>query len=383
MYDHIENTRCLIDFDGTIANSLVWYNGALDEMLMGKLTDKHYIEHYKDFGDAYEIIPGSPWKRILSLLCRYLAKENLIGAKDSSNPYLPITYFYDLGTIDAMLCVAYDAKPVEHTSENIYMYKSADGALIGCVLDMLATSAHVAATIAYAEKNGYTDWKMLIPNEYVGLTSKDHSAYDDRFIYMNDVENALEAIFEQKACQIMSGLTFEQLGIAPVIEFCRRYKQAGGSLVIQSGSNKKIVVIMLDTLGIADLFDGVFCSPDLKIEETENMSPWTYKTLVMQQVMDNFADGRSCFVMGDTKGDAFGAYENALPFYLCWRGYPADPSHLTSAEGALGVEFFSDISQDLLDEHPGFEWFEKDIEKMMAFADAVGAGSVEPPRLSA
>lgn len=382
MHENVKNTRCLIDFDGTIANSLVWYNVALDEMFMGKLTDEHYIEHYKDFGDAYEIIPGSPWKRILSLLCRYLAKKDEVGAKDSSNPYLPMTYFYDMGVIDAMLLVAYDAEPIGHTPDNLYLYNTPEGTMIACVLDSLATLEHVKATEALAGENGCDDVKILVPNGYVALTADEQERCRDMFLYMPDVEDKLEEIFEQKACRIMEGLSFEQLGIAPVIEFCRRYKDAGGSLVIQSGSNKKIVETMLSTLGIDELFDEVLCSPDLGIEESADMSPWTYKTLVIRKAMDSFDDERACFVVGDTKGDAFGAYENALPFYLCWRGYPADPTKLSSAEGVLHVTEFSDISQELLDEHPGFEDFETDVDKMLDFADSVGKGEKTPPELS-
>ena len=95
-YD-FSNTRCFIDFDSTLANSLPKYNIVLDELVKGKLTDKHYIEYYQDFGDAYDIIPGSPWKAILRDLVEYhvthTAKEKGIESGTSEWTDLYFTSF--------------------------------------------------------------------------------------------------------------------------------------------------------------------------------------------------------------------------------------------------------------------------------------------------
>lgn len=378
MLDNIKNTRCLIDFDGTVANSLTWCNVALDEMLMGKVTDKHYIEYYKDFGDSFEIIPGCPWKRILSLLCAYLADERLIAVRDDSDPMLPKMLCYDLGPISTMLSVAYDADFLECTSDNIAYYKSAEGLLIGVSLMEIATMEDFTAVERQSHLLGCADWKLLPATGLFAKTDPSFDTASEHFLYIADVEDLLESIFEGKVVRIMSERTFDELAIAPVVEFCREYKEAGGSLVIQSGSNPAIISKILEVLGIESLFDGMFCSPMLGLGTERSASPWEYKSTVIAAARDCADDGRKCFVLGDTKGDAFGACENALPFILVWRGYPSDPAKLTSAEGTLAISEWIDCSEEVL-EGMDEKAMAREVATLMSFAESVGQGNVHVP----
>lgn len=371
MLDNIKNTRCLIDFDGTVANSLPWCNVALDEMFMPKLTERNYIEYYKEFGDAFEIIPGCPWKRILTMLCCYLAEDKTIGIKDDSNPLLPKSYYYDLGPVSAMLSVAYDADFIEHTPDNIAYYKNDEGLLVGVSLMDISGMEELEAVEEHAKSIDISNWKLLPITGLFAKTDPELDTDGEHFLYLEDVEDHMEEIFEGKVTRIMSERTFDELAITPVVEFCRAYKQAGGSLVIQSGSNPAIISKILEVLGIESLFDGMFCSPMLGLGDAHAASPWEYKTAVIAAARSSVDDGRKCFVLGDTKGDAFGAYENELPFILAWRGYPADPARLESAEGTLIVDEWIDCSDEMLD-HMDDETAKIESDVLLSFANKVG-----------
>lgn len=342
-------TCCLIDFDGTLANSLIWYNKALDAMYMGRVTDKHYIEHYKDFGDAYEIIPGSPWKSILMNLCRYLAQEHVVCTDAMWDEYncVQTRVSNDIGRIDAMLKVAYDLDFVRYDpTANIAVYEHGDEEVF-VALNQIAGMDEIVFANEMALADGKKEYRILVPSGYVGMPQEAIERFSDAFFYVEDVACRLEELFNDHACEIIAGATYDELAISPVIEFCREFKQAGGHVAIHSGSNKRIIETMMDVLGIADIFDTYLCSDMLTDIDVNTLGAWGYKTELIGRLLKQFPKEEwKTFVIGDTKGDAFGAYENDEPFMLVWRGYPADPSSLSSSQGTLHVDDVADIRQE-------------------------------------
>lgn len=377
-YD-FSNTRCLIDFDGTIADSLPKYNEALDAMFMGVLTDKHYIEYYKDFGDAYEIIPGCPWKEILGKLCCYLAEEDKVSLPASGDEFLPQMRTYNMGPISAILKVAFNAEPSEFVPEAEMVLYKADDMLIAVSLAEL-TNAEICGGVAQvAETLGCLDYKVLVPNKYVAWTQSAKGRYEDKLMYMPDLEKILGDMFDELAIPVLSRLSFNELAIVPVVEFCKFYKEHGGSLVIQSGSDEVLVKTMLKALDIETLFDEIWCSPMLDLDQFKGQGPWAYKTAIIERAKEQ-DDERACFVVGDTKGDAFGASEAGLPFFLIWRGYPADPTRLSGDNSqTLSPNDWADFSPELMEralagDENAIKTANKSKEALIEFAARVAKG---------
>ena len=299
----LSNTRCFIDCDGCLADTLSnnGYNKALDRMFMGPLTAHHYCEDYQDFGDAYDIIPGAPWRMILNNLIEYHVGHRL--ADVAGIPY-PIN---------------------EETGER----KTREGHPVKIALDPT---------------------------------------------YLDD----LERCFEDECVQIFSEMDYSDFAIEPVIRFCKEYKAAGGSLVIHSGTNKRILETILDACGIRDLFDDYLCSNMLNADPS-TLGKWGYKTELLSTLLEKYpTNGRRDFVVGDTKGDAFGSFEVGLPFMLTWRGYPADPSKLkadTEGETFISPHRWVDVRQSQI-KSLSDEAIDRIVADMLDFAVDVGAGAV-------
>lgn len=380
------NTCCLIDFDGTLANSLVWYNKALDAMFMGKVTDKHYIEYYKDFGDAYEIIPGSPWKSILMNLCRYLAPAHPVSVETAwdDNNVVKTSAGHDLGVIDTMLKVAYDLEFVSYNEHrDIAVYANATEA-VSVVLGAIACIEDVLFTNEAAIDLRKNEYRILVPSGYVGMTREQIERFGEAFFYVEDMANKLEGMFNDHACRILADAPYEELAIAPVIDFCRSFKEQGGTIAIHSGSNKRIIETMMDVLSIRDLFDFYLCSDMLSDIDVNELGAWGYKTELIGRLLSRYPKEKwDTFVVGDTKGDAFGAYENNEPFVLVWRGYPSDPAMLSSSDGTLVVQDFADIRQEVLDasrlgDAAAQEATAQASEHLMQYARSAASGAAVP-----
>lgn len=350
----ISNTCCLIDFDGTLANSLVWYNQALDAMFMGKLTDKHYVEHYKEFGDAYEIIPGSPWKSILMNLCRYLSTSHLVNTPIYKDEYDIVSSraCIDIGQLDAILLIAYDVDFYAYDFENNIVYYTSDDMTIAAVLGECMLPADIKTIDDFCNSEKLAPARIFSVSGYVASVGEPKDNPDfERIFYVKDIEDKMSSMFNEYCIEAFKSATYDTLAIDPIVRFCREYKNAGGKLVIHSGSNEAIVKEMISILDIEDLFDGWLCSDMLENVNFAALSPWGYKTLLLNKVIeDHAADDTSFFVVGDTKGDAYGAYEVSLPFYLVWRGYPSDPNCLKgSEEQTLTPNAWGDYLQEELD----------------------------------
>ena len=281
-------TRCFIDCDGTITNSLKYYNIVLDEIFMGVLTDQHYETYYKDFGDAYELIPGCPWKKILSYLVDYLGKRRNGTVKDV------------LTRGEYMSCLA-----------RVAFGKTAHGAM--------STDGNTIRV----------DFANFTESEALDILVKQ---------------------FETEFAHLLTRIDLNDLAIEPVINFCREYKAGGGTLIIHSGSNKFLVDSMLSALGISDLFTDRLCTPMLEQEKPLTDSPWGYKTDLLNTLLEKYpVNGTKDFVLGDTKGDAFGAFELGLPFVLCWRGYPKDPECLSGDGVVMHPDLYCDFRPERVD----------------------------------
>lgn len=380
-------TCCLIDFDGTLANSLVWYNQAIDRMFMGKVTDRPYIEHYKDFGDAYEIIPGSPWKSILMNLCRYLAGQHIVESTPvwDEQSVASSSVSTDIGRIDSMMLIAYGASFAAYDPlENVAIYES-DSARYYAVLDQCASARSILFANEDCTHSGKQEFFIFVPSGLVALTKDQHASFDEAFIYVDDIADRIESIFNEYACEVLSHATYEDLAIDPVIRFCRAYKAGGGTIAIHSGSNRSILETMMATLGIEDLFDGYLCSDMLDDVDVNSLGAWGYKTELIGRLLSRYADrGLATFVVGDTKGDAFGAYENGQPLMLVWRGYPSDPTRLSSSEGTLLITDLVDARQDevvaaaLAGDEDAMVAAAEVKASLLGFAKRVGRGAVSP-----
>lgn len=238
------NTICLIDADGTLFNSLVRYNGAIDRMFLGKYTDRNYIEYYSEFNNAYDIIPGSPWKLIFDLMVQFLG--------------------YD--------------KPTEE--------------------DL----------------------------------------------------NAIVAQFEDYSIEEFKKLTYDDFAIKPIFEFCKKYVKDGGKIVIHSGTNRRILEQMLTSADVWDLFSGYLCTDMLECDASK-LGKWGYKAKLLELVKERYnTSGRKAFVLGDTKGDGFGAAEHNLPFVMSWRGYPKNPYELSGELRGEATVLRPDIVVDMRQE---------------------------------
>ena len=238
------NTICLIDADGTLFNSLVRYNGAIDKMFLGKYTDQNYIEYYSDFNNAYDIIPGSPWKLILDLMVQFLGYDKL-------------------------------------------------------------------------------------------------------------EDDALDKIVEQfEDCSVeeFKKLSYDDFAIKPIFDFCKEYVDNGGKIVIHSGTNRRILEQMLTSADVWDLFSGYLCTDMLECDVSK-LGKWGYKAKLLELVKERYnTSGRKAFVLGDTKGDGFGAAEHDLPFVMSWRGYPKDPYKLTGELKGVPTVLRPDVVVDMRQE---------------------------------
>lgn len=402
----IENTRCLIDFDGTIANSLPYYNRAIDRMFLGTVARRPYAEYYRDFGDAYEIIPGSPWRNIIMLLCAYLAREHehiesFTTPAEGSLIKTSIMNTYDMSLTDVVLKVAYGvwlSGRVPGTDLCIY---ENDDMVISVVMGEIALAGHMSATEDVARKKGeHAEWLVLVPSGIAAWSQDDRARYESHVIYEQDIADKLEQVFEDLAVEEMGRLSYSDLAIEPVVQFCREYRNAGGSLVVQSGSNRRIVDKMMSVLGITDLFDAVFCTntslppsddplaaakaadaeaAGIRLEsESEAENPWAYKTRLIEEIReweDSLGDdcdkNRHDFIIGDTKGDAFGAYECGLPFLLCWRGYPADPESLSGNGETISPDAWIDATDGALAAQD-IAAVAREVGTLIEFAERVG-----------
>ena len=297
------NTRCFIDCDGCLADTLTnsGYNKALDRIFMGNITQRNYCEDYQDFGDAYDIIPGAPWKTILRDLVEYHLGHRMA----------------DIAGID------YPRDP--ETGER-------------------------------ATREGYP---LKI-------------ALDDGYL------DSLEKRFEDECVDIFSHRDYEGFAIEPVVRFCKEYKAGGGTLIIHSGTNKRILETILEVCGIKDLFDDFLCSNELNTDP-ESLGKWGYKTELLSTLLDRYpVNGNRDFVIGDTKGDAFGSYEVGLPFMLTWRGYPSNPEKLRA--DAAGNDFITphkwvDIRRETIDkcDEAGIDAI---VSEMLDFAEDVGSKKI-------
>lgn len=233
----LSSTRCFIDADGTLFDSLPHYNSVFDTLFKGTLTERCYDDYRDEIDAIYDFIPGSPWHDIIAAGYEYLT-----GEKPG----------------ESLIC-------------------------------------------------------------------------------------SLESDFEDGAAAMFKTLSYDRLAIEPVIEFCRLYKERGGTIVIHSGTNEKILRAMLDSCGISDLFDDYLTSNMMMrsgVRAGELDSKWGYKTALLGRLLEKYpVNGTRDFVIGDTKGDAFGAKETGMPFLLVWRGYPKDPERLSANDAR--TEFMS------------------------------------------
>lgn len=271
----LSNTRCFIDADGTLFNSLPCYNNVFNTMFLGKLTDKRYDTYRNEIDRIYDFIPGTPWHDIIAAVVEYLT-----GVKPTG-----------------------------------------------------------------------------------------------------DEGRRLEATFEDNAAKMFSNMEYNDLAIIPTIDFCRAYRERGGRIVIHSGTNEKILLSMLNACGITDLFDDYVTSDMLyrgggvTPVVTAGTSKWAYKTNLLNHLIEKYpSNGTRNFVVGDTKGDAFGAKETGMQFLLVWRGYPKDPNRLSANDER--TEFMSpDEWVDVRDEvitRRGMREFA--TSTMIQFAEIISAG---------
>ena len=108
--------------------------------------------------------------------------------------------------------------------------------------------------------------------------------------------------------------------------------------MIHSGTNHRILETMLESAGITDLFKDYICADMLNVAP-DKLGKWGYKTELLRSLQEKYpTNGRQDFVVGDTKGDCFGAYDCQMPFVLVWRGYPKNPYEL-HAEDENGNPF--------------------------------------------
>lgn len=364
-----KNTRCFIDCDGTLTNSLKYYNVVIDELFLGKLSDKKYNEYYKEFGDEYEIIPGAPWKTILAYLIDYLARH------DGKLGNEPVDKISNATFAEAAMRIAFDTAPIPSscaTDGMIMLMKSGNASYAVMpsdtseqdMLDALDNmpDASLKRIVTY-DREGFE--RVPFDGCFVNVPS-----FIDEVISIDSVIDIIVERFENGFVELIENIPDNDLAIAPVIEFCREYKNCGGTLIIHSGTNKRIVDAMLDKLGIAELFTDKLCTNMLGASGPETDSPWGYKIDLLGKLLDKYpVNGTKDFVVGDTKGDAFGAHELGLPFVLVWRGYPKDPVTLHGDNGIeMSPNVFCDFRQELLDECNDPEVYRDDIDEMLEFA---------------
>lgn len=66
----------LTDADGTLFDSFPLYNRAIDDALLSRgLATEPYENYYKPFNDRYDIIPGTSWGPIFTMLLEYLGQD--------------------------------------------------------------------------------------------------------------------------------------------------------------------------------------------------------------------------------------------------------------------------------------------------------------------
>ena len=366
------NTRCFIDFDSTLADSLPRYNVVLDDLYKDKVVEENYIEYYRDFGDAFDIIPGSPWKSILMDLVEYHAKIREVGPySNGGSRWAPTSAVYDAGRMDVLMKVVFDADRCgNHPAVPAVYYKGASASYMVALGPLgMVDAMEAAACMPEGSFKRAVDVADTLMPDIPGI---------DEVLSIDEVAATLTSRFEEGCAAMFPTISYKELAIEPVIEFCRRYKDAGGHLIIHSGTNERILLSMLDTLGIRNLFEDYLCS-DMLDADPNALGPWGYKTALLNKLLDRYpVNGNKDAVIGDTKGDAYGAYEVGLPFLLVWRGYPKDPSRLSGAEEDWIVPNATvDMTPDALVDPD--RSFESEIEAMLDFMASVGRGEMTAP----
>lgn len=348
---------CFIDFDGTVADSLQKvYNHVLDAIFQDKLTPLHYIEYYRDFGDAYNIIPGSPWRNILQNLTKYLStpRANSFDIDDA-----------ELGEIDAAMLAAFDAYPAKRKlGYAVPVYESYNAVYI-VVTDNLNNEQLIAEVCSQIDSSRCLT--VLVKTEDMFVSNEDNI---DRILDYESVFDILTDRFNYGAVELLSSGLEENIGIEPVIMFCKQYKELGGKLIIHSGSNEIIVKKMIDILDLENYFDDILCSDMLNVDQ-EVLGDWGYKTELLGRLLGKYPleNDFTGFVVGDTKGDGFGALDMGLPFLLVWRGYPKDPSVLKGNNGSvLEPDGIVDCRQELIDSGLSNDESQAIVNQMLEFA---------------
>lgn len=363
------NTRCFIDCDGTIVNSLKYYNIIIDQLFLDKLADKEYSEYYKEFGDAYEIIPGAPWKTILSYLIDYLARRG--GKLDNK----PVDHVNNVAFAEATIRVAFDTLPVSSSNieDGSVLFLESGNASYALMPSNISERAMIAALDTMPDAILKRVVFYNVGDKDVSATNEKYNrvpSFIDEVMNVDSVIDVLVERFENGFVELVSNAPVNDLAIAPIVEFCREYKAGGGTLIIHSGTNKVIAEAMLEHIGIMDLFADKLCTDMLNMNGPSTDSPWGYKIDLLGKLIDKYpVNGTKDFVIGDTKGDAFGAHEFGLPFVLVWRGYPKDPSTLHGDNGIhMAPDIYCDFRPELLAACNEPSAYRDDIDRLLSFA---------------
>lgn len=331
-------TRCFIDCDGTLMNSLKYYNDALDGIFMGNITNKHYIDYYKDFGDTYNIIPGSPWRTILFYLIDYLKPSRRIDIYDSNHKKEKV----EIGFFDALLKVSMNAVPFG--DDGIELYWKVPDNETSTAYSMSIKDIQQSLVSSRPGAAAYLSEEMpKLPIYETNINDRASSCYPS-----SSLVDSIEKRFNAFSARKFEELSYDELIIDPIIRFCKEYKKRGGSLVIHSGSNESIVRTMLQVCGIEWLFDDILCTDMIKDAKVSNLGDWGYKTCLLQKLQERHDDERKGFVIGDTKGDAYGARALSMPFGLAWRGYPEDPRFLSNGDGHISPDAWFDVREGVI-----------------------------------
>lgn len=405
-------TRCLIDCDGTIADSFRHYNSAIDKMFRGVLTDRAYADYRSEFDDAYDIIPGSPWRHILYQLIEFLTviEPNKTDLNDNQKATLIADGLLrvSLGEKFYMLLLEGDYRVGVHKMNapldehdkiafSVSKKKIEEKYHKDCnevLIDRLAVSCCEVNLFEISEFSRLVD----IIDEPIDKGRRGYALMIDELI------SVLVNKFERLMCDYIDNLNEKDISIDPIVEFCREYTAFGGSIALHSGTNTAIVESILNKLELTDYIDEYICSDMLNISGGEIIPPqqpysgngsWGYKTdlinaLIAYDVLERHATPQDAldalrsgkiekptdyryFVIGDSKGDAFGAREADVKFVLVWRGYPKDPTCLGSADGSkIEPDFIVDMRPDVIEERGNdASAFKDEIKKLLEFVETV------------
>lgn len=337
----LSGTRCFIDADGTLFDSLRHYNKVLDSIFLGKLTEHPYIDYYQDFGDRYDIIPGAPWRSILGNLYEYHTGER------------PNDFMVDLitETFEDRAAEMFSAlEPEEFVIEPVirfcHEYKEAGGQLIihsgtnQKILEAMLFASHTEDLF-----DEYLCSDMLSDSLVLAVPANSNMVLNNlgealpsgvRISTFNDpayptASNAVKQIFD--AAHIPLTPLSEWCGKGAVL--CNDQIEAFSLMV---SSNVDAAVVLRSTIERSNGADIACCiDTDVKIPlPSDILGTWGYKTELLGRLLSEYpADEKRTFVIGDTKGDGFGAVSVGLPFLLVWRGYPKNPYCLKTGTGGV------------------------------------------------